>query len=425
MHNLRRGMRNILRSPFRTGIVGLLVGLGLALAIMSLSLNQALELQVDELAGELGTELQIRPAGRFGGFGSGESTLAESVLEEVAALPQVESVEKIFTVNMRVEQGMGMVSLTGIESTDSLNLYGGGTATLSSGRNFSPEDQGEKVVIISTATAEEQGLDIGGTYLIQESEFEVVGIFETEITFGRVSTFVPLQTLQEFTDQAGALSQATVNADRVENVQDLAAAIRGLVGEEVDVVVPQERQLVMFESTLGNLTASNATNLVVALTVAGITIFFASLLAVRERAREIGVLKAIGASARDLLTGFAWEGLTLAVLGCLLGIIIFGTAGQAAAGFFLESAMESPDPILEGGRGGEGFFRGRIQDFDLEGLGSRFNPGRLILNDLQVSLSSGIVATIFAAAVGLGTVGGLLPALLALRMKPAEVLRND
>lgn len=433
MYNLRRGMRNILRSPIRTGVVGLLVGLCLALAIISLSLSQALELQVDQLAGELGTELQIRPAGRFGGIGNAESILTESVIDEVAALPQVESVERQLSVYLRPGQStipgtrpdqgtdLGIVFLTGIESTESLNLYGGGTASLESGRYFQPADQGVMVAIISAATAQEQGLNIGDTYEIHSGEFEVVGIFATEIMLGRMSTFVPLRTLQEFTDQPHALSQAVINADRVENVQSLVAEIRELVGDEADVVVPQEGQLSMFQSTLGNLSASNTTNLVVALTVAGATIFFASLLAVRERAREIGVLKALGVSARDLMTGFAWEGLTLAVLGCLLGIIIFGTAGQAVAGFFLESSMETPVPGFEGGRGGE---EHRDRWGDWGGLG-RFNPGRLLFDNLQVSLSTRIVATIFVAAAGLGTLGGLLPALLALRMKPAEVLRND
>lgn len=432
MHNIRRGMRNIVRSPIRTGVVCLLVGLGLALAIMSLSMNQALDQQVNQLAGELGTELQIRPAGRFGGFGTGESTLTEDIMNEIAVLPNVVSVDKVLTVNMRLEQGTrsGMTSLTGIESVDRLNVFGGGTATLTTGRYFAPEDQGEMVAIISTATAEEQELGVGDIYLVQEHEFEIVGLFESEILFGRISTFVPLLTLQNIAEQEGVVSQATVIADRVENVQTLAASIRELVGEEIDVVVPQERQLAMFENTLGNLKGSNATNLVVALVVAGITIFFTLLLAVRERAREIGVLKALGASARDLITGFAWEGLTLAVLGCLIGIIIFGTAGQAAAGFFLDSALDSSAQDIGSqfpGMGqprGEGFLRGRFEGLDSR-LGDLLNPASLITENLQMSLSARTVVTVFAAAALLGTLGGLIPALFALRMKPAEVLRND
>lgn len=425
MHNLRRGMRNILRSPIRTGIVSLVVGLGLALAIMSLSMNQALDQQLNHLAGELGTELEVRPAGRFGGYGMGESTITESVLDEIAALPQVAALNKV--LNMRGD--MGRTSLTGIESTDYLSLYGGGTATLSSGRYFTPEDQGELVAIISANFAQEQEISIGDSHIIQDIEFEVVGFFETDILFGRMSNFVPLQTLQSLTEQEGVISQAVVTADRVENVEALAASIRDLVGEEVDVIVPQERQLAIYETTLNNLEASNTTNLAVALTVAGITIFFTLLLAVRERAREIGILKALGASARDLLTGFAWEGLVLAVLGCLVAIVVFGTAGQAAAGYFLDSALESSTPDLSehipGLGQGQGFIRRSLEGFDGTRMGSMFNPTSLVTDNLQIMLSVNVVATVFAIAVMLGTLGGLLPALLALRMKPAEVLRND
>lgn len=425
MYNLRRGIRNVLRSPLRTGVVTLLVGLGLALAIMSLSMSQALEQQVDQLAGEMGTELQIRPVGRFGGMGMGESTLTESTLADISQMSHVQSVEKVLTFMQRGEQSM--VSLTGIESTESLNVYGGGTATLASGRFFTPEDQGQQVVIMSSASAETLALVPGDTYEILGHDFEVVGLFETEVMFGRMSTFVPLLTLQNLTEQPGIISEATVTVDRVENVQTLAGSIRELVGEEVDVVVPQERQLAGFESTLNSLGGSNSTNLVVALTVAGITIFFTMLLAVRERAREIGVLKALGATARDLVAGFAWEGLTLAVIGCIVGILLFGTVGQATASWFVDSALESttPDmgrfPKMPGGQGGD--FFGGPRGFDR--LGAMFNPTSLITDNLQISLSPNIVGTIFAAALLLGTLGGVLPALFALRMKPAEVLRND
>jgi ABC-type antimicrobial peptide transport system permease subunit len=402
----------------------------LALAIMSLSINSALEQQVDLLSGELGTQLEVRPTGSFGGFGLSEP-MDEAILDQIANLPHVASIDKVLTINLR--SGQSRVTLTGIEASGNLNDVGGGVANLVSGRYFTSADQGKMLAIISADTAVDQQLVPGDTIVLADMEFEVAGLFESATRFGRMSMFIPLQTLQEISDQRGKVSQATVTADHLENIDTLAASIREIAGENVDVVVPQERQLAMFETTLGNLAGANTTNLVVALTVAGITIFFTLLLAVRERAREIGVLKALGASAGDLLTGFAWEGMTLALLGCLVGVIIFGTAGQAAAGWFLDNAVEASTPDMTGqlteigGRfGGQmGGFRDGFDRSSLGNIASRLNPASLITDNLQVSLSANLLATVFAAAALLGTLGGLLPALLALRLKPAEVLRND
>jgi len=421
-------MRNILRSPVRTGVVSLLVGLGLALAIMSLSINVALEQQVETLSSELGTQFEVRPAGSFGGFGAAEP-MDESILEEIADLPHVLSIDRVLTVNYRSERNRTI--LTGIESVENLTIFGGGSANLVSGRYFTDSDQGQMTTIISADLAEENLIGLGDLFIVGEMSYEIVGLFDSETRFGRMSIFVPLQTLQIVSEQEGMVSQATVTADHLENIEVLVSSIREFVGEDVDVIIPQEQQLSTFENSLSTMTGANSTNLFVALTVAGITIFFTLLLAVKERAREIGVLKALGASASDLITGFAWEGLTLAILGCLVGVIIFGTAGQAAAGWFLDNTLESsnrnmtdhlPDEIQGGGQRGGGFIgigQGR------NSLVTRFNPASLFTENLQVSLSPGILVTIFATAAFLGTLGGLLPALLALRLRPAEVLRND
>jgi putative ABC transport system permease protein len=117
----------------------------------------------------------------------------------------------------------------------------------------------------------------------------------------------------------------------------------------------------------------------ISLVVGGIGIMNIMLVSVRERTREIGIRKAIGARNRDILLQFLVEALVLSLLGGLIGIVV-GLAASAVIGA-------------------------------IAGWGFTFNPVTLI------------AATLFSLVVGV--VFGVWPARQAARLNPIAALRFE
>ena len=117
----------------------------------------------------------------------------------------------------------------------------------------------------------------------------------------------------------------------------------------------------------------------ISLIVGGIGIMNIMLVSVRERTREIGIRKAIGARNRDILLQFLVEALVLSLLGGLIGIVV-GLAASAVIGA-------------------------------IAGWGFTFNPITLI------------AATVFSLFVGF--VFGVWPARQAARLNPIAALRFE
>ncbi len=109
------------------------------------------------------------------------------------------------------------------------------------------------------------------------------------------------------------------------------------------------------------------------------------LASVTERTWEIGVRKAVGARRRDLLAQFLLESLTISGIGALLGTLL-GLGGAFAVTAFMRSQAEVP---------------------------------------VYAAVSWGTLGVSAAAALAVGVVFGLYPALRAARLPPVEAIRHE
>lgn len=124
---------------------------------------------------------------------------------------------------------------------------------------------------------------------------------------------------------------------------------------------------------------------IVTLGLGAVGIINIMLVSVTERTREIGLMKAVGATKRSVLTQFFWEGLLLTGISGLVGIAV-------SAGFM---------GLLQVG------LTGKMPGWD---------PPRLVPWSAALALGSLVIC---------GVVAGLYPASRAAQMDPIEALRNE
>lgn len=199
--------------------------------------------------------------------------------------------------------------------------------------------------------------------------------------------YLPLPDAQKLFERPGALTHILVRLQTPDAVDSVTAALRGCDAGLEMTIVPLAH---LFETIQGLVRATRlllGCIALVSLLAAGAGVANTILMAVSERTREIGVLRALGVTP-GVVFGLIWlETVALCLLGGLLGI---GLALLAAAGT-------------------ERWLRGLLPYVPTD---------RLIAPELSLLL--------LCLAVGpvLGSIAALLPALRAARLSPAQAIRE-
>ncbi len=148
---------------------------------------------------------------------------------------------------------------------------------------------------------------------------------------------------------------------------------------------------------------------------------------VRERRREIGVLKAIGAPNRTIGLQFVLEALVLVALGSVVGAAVasFASGGIASALISSNSSTTTAATTGRGMPGGAAGFPGGGAGLPGGLVLGPFGGASQLLTTVTASASPGVIAAGIAAVFGVAIIGALVPALLTARIRPIEVLRGE
>jgi putative ABC transport system permease protein len=219
---------------------------------------------------------------------------------------------------------------------------------LASGRWYSAAEEQSRARVavvernIARLTATEVGDVVRATTVAGPVKLRVVGIASNQQEDGTV-LYVPLETVRAVLgapDVANGYWIATESPaegliDRTATrLEDVLTAAGYDVGIEITYVA--ERDEIAKNRTL-TTTITVLGFLIVAISMVGLA--NAITMSVLERTREIGVLRTIGARARDVRRIFAAEGLAMAVLGWLLGMPL-GYALDRALVWLIERELD-------------------------------------------------------------------------------------
>ena len=247
-------------------------------------------------------------------------------------------------------------------------------------------------VAIGYTIADDLGLELGDVVRITSAEnvsdsFTVRGIFRTGYPVVDASTaYVPLGDAQSLLELQRAVTSIGVKLNDVFAANDIARRMRLQVPYDVESWMEENQALL---SALQNQTQT--TTLILLFTTIAASFGIASILitSVTSKLREIGILKAIGATQKQILGIFTLESTLMATLGGLLGVGL--GVGLSIASYRYRLAAAPPD---------------RRADV------------------FPIDLSPGLVLGAFAAAIVVGFVASLYPAWRAAKVNAIEVIRG-
>jgi putative ABC transport system permease protein len=200
--------------------------------------------------------------------------------------------------------------------------------------------QGARVAVIGDEIQREIFGDrnpLGEILHVGDMRFRVIGVIEHRgVSLGNdldQLVQVPVDQALSLFDQRGlfrVLVEVTSRPEIETTSKRIVALMTERHGEEDVTVITQDSVLSAFNAILRVLTAALGAIAAVSLTVAGVAIMNVMLVSVSERRREIGLLKAIGATSRQVILAFLVEAVILSAAGGLLGMAVGAVSCGAA-----------------------------------------------------------------------------------------------
>ena len=202
--------------------------------------------------------------------------------------------------------------------------------------SFSDDQRRRRVAVLGHEAARLLGLSDGaiGQYIDAGGEWlQVIGVMEPRGIFGPSQdryVLLPYNTLYAMhgaeADLDIAIRLTIVEGEELDTVRGrierLLRRAHGIKpGEDDDFMVQSPEELGDVFETIGNVVTAGLVGIVsISLIVGGIGIMNIMLVSVTERTREIGILKAIGATRRQILLQFLTEAIALSLLGGVAGV---------------------------------------------------------------------------------------------------------
>jgi putative ABC transport system permease protein len=428
-----------------------ILAVSLGLALIMFEVHAASASQLSKISGNVGNDITVRPAGSsgFGGGGGGgdSAPLPQAQVDQLSSLPHIKVVQETVSTSYtgtELVSGIsftssgsffgnatpvevpnsavsgtprfGAITVMGVSPTGAAPaLTGGGTMTMESGSYFTADDVNADVAIVGQTLATANNLSVGSEITIGTDQVQVIGIYTTGEQFGDNMIVMPIESVQRLYSINGATT-VTVTADSAGDVNIVATELRGIWDSTVADVVTAQQEFSAISGSITSANSSSQTGMVISFIVAAVVVLASVILVIRQRIREIGIMKAIGASNGQIGFQFGLETTMITVVATVFGILLSLLFGQQIANLFTSSGGSTRTVTGAGGlaRGGTAVFGGG---------GGRIFAGSI--GGIHVAISPEVVIIAFASAIILAIAASVIPVWYIARVRPAEVLRNE
>jgi putative ABC transport system permease protein len=281
------------------------------------------------------------------------------------------------------------------------------------------------VAVISQTLATSWGLGVGDTKTIEGVTLTIVGISSSPSTTTTTSAIIGASTMsnrivyvdlaqaQAMYSMTGKVTNLYVYTNSTSSADAVAVEIQTMLSSSTvttstervaQLSASQERittSLASQNATLAQTQASANQETVLALVATSAIILLIMVFSVRERVREIGVMKTLGFSNRSIVSQFMLEGVSVTFLGCIVGAIVGIIAYPTLTKLLMPTTTSTTTtaagaPVVQ-----------------------------IVASTVTASPELSMVLIAFVAVLAMGALGSLYPAWKASRIKPVEALRNE
>ncbi|MBW7928596.1 MAG: ABC transporter permease [Fimbriimonadaceae bacterium] len=393
------GWHSLLEHWRRTVLSALGVLVGTLAVVLLISVAKGVQRSVTQQIEDLGVNLlivlptRIQEGSMFSPNLAGISYLSEADVAAVRQVPGVRLASPLMFVGgaVRVEERISPSTFAIAAQPEWFSIR---PVELSEGRTFGPEDAGRPVCVIGSLAKGflfGAGPALGKTIEVAGTEYKIVGVTVDKSAEGddlfsmggfENIAYVPYDFVRDHVPNP-QVHRIMIQTAPDREPKSLVAAVESALSERLDrdmFSVLTQRDLLKLVFQIMDLLTWLLTGLTsIGLFVGGVGIMVVMLMMVNERAKEIGIRKAVGARRRDVFLQFVFESGAIGLLGGGLGVALSALVGYVLA---------------------------------------QTTPIKPILGVETIALG-------FAVSVGVGMVFGLVPAMRASAKDPVASLRNE
>jgi putative ABC transport system permease protein len=335
----RAALKSVLARKLRLALTALAIVIGVSFVAGTLVLTDTALSAFDDLFGDIfaKTDVVVQaesafqevPAGGGGGGAQERDPIPAAVLDDILALPTVEAADgSVGGFAQVVDPQTGEV------------IQGGGAPTIGTSwdphvtpfevREGEPPERPDEVALDAT-TAAEAGLEVGDqvqvvtptgsdTYRVSG----IVGLAQTDTIGGATVTSFQLETAQRLFDREDLFDQIFIVATEGASAASVAGQVQEVLPSGIEAITATDaadEQADQIRQGLQFLQTALLVFAFVALFVGAFVIFNTFNIVVTQRTRELGLLRALGASRPQVFGAVLLESAVVGLIGSALGLL--------------------------------------------------------------------------------------------------------